>query len=283
MTDFIYNIGDTVELDFNVNVTGTSVKPAFVRVVFLLPGGNQVSMPAAEVGDKHKAVFHFDPYLFNDDGEFPFRIEVLIGNKLFVPIKKNVVLRKIASKEPKIELPKDEVVNIPDNPFTVEKSAEDSTNFLTVDDVKKRGEEFIEKNPQLKSSAFAKFEQSLSVPKIKPRPEVNYTERLEALRKRAGETKEEIEEVISQPIEEPTQKINVQDEITKLFASIDKISITKTNDVKDIISKLPSFSELEAELQPTKKSLHEEKKLHKSLKVKTEIPFKITKQKIVMK
>jgi hypothetical protein len=267
MTDFTYNIGDTVELDFTVNVTGTSAKPALVRVVFSLPGGNQVSMPANEVGDKHKAIFHFDPYLFSDDGEIPFRIEVLIGNKLFVPIKKNVILKRVLRDLPKDEIrdiPKDEVINIPDNPFTVEKS-----------------EKIV--LPKIKQNAFAEFEQSLPVPKIKPRSEVNYTERLETLRKRRDETKEEFKEDISKAIEEPIKKIDVSQEIIKLFTNIENVSIKKTDIVKEISSKLPTISDLEENVKLETKTLNEEKKSVKKVKIKSEIPFSITRQKIIMK
>jgi hypothetical protein len=107
-------IGHTNEVKFRVNVMGTAAD-ATARVI--LGTNPQLAFPAAKVGDEWMAYVKVPESVH--PGTYEMKVEVMVGNRHFVPLTKNIELEGQAVAEPEVAVeeakavPKEEPVEVP--------------------------------------------------------------------------------------------------------------------------------------------------------------------------
>jgi hypothetical protein len=113
-------IGKTNEVKFKVNVNGTQSIPT-VRVVLVTPNAD-LGFPAEKLssGNEDWSAEVFIPEDLSE-GEYDLRVEVIINNRLFTPVKRKVTI----GIDPAVTLAKQEA----ENKLSLEKPTVQQENF----------------------------------------------------------------------------------------------------------------------------------------------------------
>lgn len=198
MEQLIFSPSDLLNLSFSVNIDGTNAIPSEVRCV-INNNGNLIVSKANQIEDKYYCSFNLND-VQNLNSTCLLTIEVILNNKIYIPIKRNIsivnnaivnfdkpldtaitVVRNasvdVEKNDTSIEIAQDEIKNTEFNISSVFKIEEDKIDKKTIKFDKIIKEEQSSKNIDFKipiSEAKIGTKIKRSNNKIKPREQFDF-------------------------------------------------------------------------------------------------------------